>query len=78
MEEEFGTLRIYMYLDVPSARVESKLSIVRRILHTQHGVTKQGATDAYQCFMDNNDYQFRNKDPIHGVWQADPVYLKTK
>ena len=44
MEEEFGILRIYMYLEVPGLYSDDKTRRVRRTLHTQHNVNRLKAT----------------------------------
>jgi hypothetical protein len=75
MEEEFGTLRIYMYLEVPGLYSDDKTRRVRRTLHTQHGVNRLKATDIYQSFMRYNCRKFRDEDTIFCLWQADPSFI---
>lgn len=77
MREEYGTVRIYVHIEIPIYS-RDKMEMVRRTrrtLHAQEGVTKVEATDLYQSFMNNNRHRFQDEDVIFCVWQAEPSYI---
>ena len=80
MEERFGCLRVWVYLELPGAPKHlpgaPKPRLVRRTLYTAHGVTREYAEALSKGFMILNVCQDRiSEDVVHAEWRANPEII---
>jgi len=71
MEECFGCLRVWVYLELPGA---PKPRLVRRTLYTAHGVTRKYAETLNKDFMILNGADFK-EGVVHAEWRANPELI---
>ena len=72
---QYGTLKIYFHISVPSLREHEVGSMAKRTLLTKHYITEEDASDMVALFKQENRHVFTDHQ-IYAYWQAEPVRLK--